>query len=149
MIVMITKPSWWSGWFPLRWSRWSGRRSPLSVLWPAPPPSSCTKLALRVHNGPSCVNGWNILAPNSPAKMLPKKLDSLCPHHLDHSDGRLKLRKYWNSLRKLILFLREGAKGVGVISYLPYFLVSTRELSKKLSQQSSSCLNILWHSLPN
>ena len=61
--------------------------------------------------------------------------------------GDWNWEKYWNSLRKWILSLREGAGG-GVISYLPYFLVSTRELSKKLSQQSSSCLNIL-QSLPN
>ena len=115
----MTPHLWWSSWYPFLWSQWAPpddrddheallmirvipplmikvvrtKEPPLCFVAGSPPPSSCTKLALRVHNGPSCVNGWNILAPNSPAKMLSKKLDSLRPHHLDHSDGRLKLRK--------------------------------------------------------
>ena len=33
------------------------KEPPLCFVAGSPPPSSCTKLALRVHNGPSCVNG--------------------------------------------------------------------------------------------
>ena len=159
----MTPHLWWSSWYPFLWSQWAppdDRDDHEALLMIRVIPPLMIKV-VRTKEPPLCFVAGSPLPPPAPSWHCVSTTDQVVSTAEIYSRrtaprkccqrswivcaptiwitvmGDWNWEKYWNSLRKWILFLREGAKGVGVISYLPYFLVSPRELSKKLSPLAS------------